>query len=70
MLAIAVAFLLRYALMRGFTATGVVGLACGGALILSYPLGKTQVGVVAVLIVMALVAQRALAKRHPEPNFA
>jgi glycosyl transferase family 87 len=68
-LAIAVAFLLRCALTRGFTTTDLLGLACGGALILSYPLVKTQVGFMAVLIVMALVAQRALADAH-ERNFA
>ena len=69
-LAIAVAFLLRYALTRGFTTTDLVGLACGGALILSYPFVKTQVGLMAVLIVMALVVQRALADAHHERNFA
>ena len=69
-LAIAMAFLLRYALTRGFTTTDLVGLACGGVLILSYPLVKTQVGLMAVLIVMALVVQRALADAHHERNFA
>ena len=69
-LAVAVAFLLRYALTRGFTTTDLVGLACGGALILSYPFVKTQVGLMAVLIVMALVVQRALADAHHERNFA
>ena len=58
-LAVAVAFLLRYALERGFLASEVFGLACAGALILSFPYVKTQVGLAAVLIVLALIAQRA-----------
>jgi hypothetical protein len=58
-LAIAVAFLLRYALERYFLASEVFGLSCAGALILSFPYAKTHVGLAAVLIVLALVAQRA-----------
>ena len=58
-LAVAVAFLLRFALERGFFASEVFGLACAGALILSFPYVKTQVGLAAVLIVLALIAQRA-----------
>ncbi len=52
-LAVAVAFLIRFALERGFFASEVVGLAAAGALILSYPYVKTQVGLAAVLIVLA-----------------
>ncbi|MGA7956705.1 MAG: glycosyltransferase family 87 protein [Xanthobacteraceae bacterium] len=58
-LAVAVVFLLRFALERGFIANEVFGLAAAGALILSFPYVKTQVGLAAVLIVLALVAQRA-----------
>ena len=58
-LAVAVAFLLRFVLERGFLASEVFGLACAGALILSFPYVKTQVGLAAVLIVLALVSQRA-----------
>ncbi len=58
-LAVAVAFLLRFVLERGFLAGEVFGLAGAGALILSFPYVKTQVGLAAVLIVLALIAQRA-----------
>jgi len=58
-LAVAVAFLLRFALERGFFTSEVVGLAAGGALILSFPYVKTQVGLAAVLIVLVLVGRRA-----------
>jgi len=58
-LAVAVAFLLRYALEHGFWPSEVVGLGAGGVLILSFPYVKTQVGLAAVLIVLALIAQRA-----------
>ena len=67
-LAVAVAFLLRHALARGFNATEVCGLAAGGALILAFPLLKTQVGLAAVLIVLALVAQQALAALDARPD--
>jgi hypothetical protein len=60
-LAVAVAFLLRFALEQGFRPGEVAGLAAAGALILIFPYVKTQVGLAAVLIVLALVAQRALA---------
>lgn len=58
-LAVAVAYLLRFALERGFVASEIFGLAGAGALILSFPYVKTQVGLAAVLIVLVLVAQRA-----------
>ena len=58
-LAVAVAFLLRFALERGFVAGEVFGLAAAGVLILIYPYAKSQVGLAAVLIVLVLVMQRA-----------
>lgn len=58
-LAVAVAFLLRFVLERGFVASEAIGLATGGALILIYPYVKTQTGLVAVLIVLALAVWRA-----------
>jgi len=58
-LAVAVAFLLRYALERGVWPSEAVGLGAGCALILSFPYVKTQVGLAAVLIVLALIVQRA-----------
>jgi hypothetical protein len=58
-LAVAVAFLIRFALERGFLASEIFGLAATGALILIFPYVKTQVGLGAVLIVLALIAQRA-----------
>jgi arabinofuranan 3-O-arabinosyltransferase len=64
-LAVAVAFLIRLALARGFTASEIVGLPLTGALILIYPYAKTQVGFAAALIVLALVAQRAIGDLHP-----
>jgi arabinofuranan 3-O-arabinosyltransferase len=59
-LAVAVAFLLRYTLRTGLSPTEVAGLAAAGALILSFPFVKTQVGLAAVLIVMVLIAQRTI----------
>jgi len=58
-LAVAVAFLLRYAPERGFLPSEIAGLTCGGVLILVFPYAKSQVGLAAVLIVLALIAQRA-----------
>jgi hypothetical protein len=62
-LAVAVAFLLRYALAHGFTASDVAGLGGGAALILIYPAVPTQVGLAAVLIVAALIVHRAVSAR-------
>jgi arabinofuranan 3-O-arabinosyltransferase len=64
-LAVAVAFLLRYALAHGFTTADVTGLGCGAALILIYPAVPTQVGLAAVLIVAGLIVNRALGKPQP-----
>jgi arabinofuranan 3-O-arabinosyltransferase len=60
-LGVAVAFLLRLALQRGFLASEAAGLAAAGALILIFPTVKTQVGLAAVLIVMMLIVHRAVA---------
>jgi arabinofuranan 3-O-arabinosyltransferase len=66
-LAVAVAFLLRLALRQeSFSRAETAALACAGALILIYPYVKTQVGLAAVVIVMALLLRRAYAElRHP-----
>jgi arabinofuranan 3-O-arabinosyltransferase len=70
-LAVAVAFLLRFALERGMTAIEIIGLSAAGALILAFPYVKSQVGLAAVLIVLALIVQRALpAARAAEPGAA
>jgi arabinofuranan 3-O-arabinosyltransferase len=61
-LAVAVAFLLRLALQRGFALTEIVALPVTSALIFAFPYVKTQVGLAAALIVLALAAQRALAE--------
>jgi arabinofuranan 3-O-arabinosyltransferase len=58
-LAVAVAFLLRFSMQRGLNVSDPVGLGAAGALILSFPYAKTQVGLAAVLIVLSLIAQRA-----------
>jgi arabinofuranan 3-O-arabinosyltransferase len=58
-LAVAFAFLLRYALARGFLASELCGFALAGALILAFPYVKTQTGLAAALIILALVVQRA-----------
>jgi hypothetical protein len=64
-LAVATAFLLRHALARGFSNAEILGLPVAGALILMFPYVKTQVGLAAVLIVMALIAQRVLSDAKP-----
>ena len=64
-LAVAIALLLRLALQRGFTTGEIVGLPCAGALLLAFPIVKTQVGLAAALIVLALVAHRALVELRP-----
>jgi arabinofuranan 3-O-arabinosyltransferase len=58
-LAVTVAFLLRYAFEHGMSSIENAGLAGAGALILIYPYVKAQVGLAAVLIVLALVSYRA-----------
>ncbi|HEY1980613.1 MAG TPA: glycosyltransferase family 87 protein [Xanthobacteraceae bacterium] len=64
-LAVAVAFLIRFALERGFMAGEVFGLGGAAALVLIFPVVKTQVGLAAVLIVMLLVVQRAVCSIGP-----
>jgi len=61
-LAVAVAFLLRLALRRGFSAVDVGALGAAGLLILSFPYVQTQVGLAAVIVVAVLVVQRAFAE--------
>jgi hypothetical protein len=70
-LAVAVAFLLRLPLQRGFSAADIGAPAAAGMLILTFPYVKTQVGLAAVLIVAAWVVQRALAdKGRSSPEVA
>jgi arabinofuranan 3-O-arabinosyltransferase len=58
-LAVAVAFLLRLALAQNFLSRSeIAALAAAGVLILIYPYVKTNVGLAAVVIVMALVLAR------------
>jgi hypothetical protein len=57
-LAVAVAFLLRLALARGFLVSEIAGLFAAGALLLIYPYVQTHVGLAATLIVGLLIAQR------------
>ena len=59
-LAVAVAFLLRLALRQGLAATENLGLLAAGSLLLIYPYARTQAGLAAALIVLALVGRRAL----------
>ncbi len=58
-LAVAVAFLLRDGLQRGFSSVDATALIAAAALILVFPYAPTQVGLAAVLIVSALAAFRA-----------
>ena len=65
-LAVAVAFLLRFALAREFLGRiEIAALAAAGALILIYPYVKTNVGLAAVVIVMVLIVHRAFAETRP-----
>lgn len=57
-LAVPVAFLLRFGLARGFLRFEALALAAAGALLLSYIVATTQVGLAASLIVALLVARR------------
>jgi arabinofuranan 3-O-arabinosyltransferase len=59
-LAVAVAFLLRFALAcEFFSRIEIAALVTAGALILIYPYVKTNVGLAAVVIVMVLIVHRA-----------
>jgi len=62
-LAVAVGFLVRFALERGFTAAEACGLAAGATLILVFPYIRTQTGLAAVLIVLALVVMALTAQQ-------
>jgi arabinofuranan 3-O-arabinosyltransferase len=65
-LAVAVAFLLRLALTREFLSRiEIAALTAAGALILIYPYVKTNVGLAAVVIVMALVVHRVFVEARP-----
>jgi hypothetical protein len=66
-LAVPVAFLLRFALARGFLRFEGLALAAAGALLLSYIVATTQVGLMASLIVALLVARRACASASVAP---
>jgi hypothetical protein len=57
-LAVPVAFLLRFCLARGFLRSEGLWLAAAGALLLSYIVATTQVGLAASLIVALLIARR------------
>jgi len=59
-LAVPVAFLLRFGLARGFQRHEGLALAAAGALLLSYIVATTQVGLAASLIVALLIARRVL----------
>ncbi|HWX71938.1 MAG TPA: glycosyltransferase family 87 protein [Xanthobacteraceae bacterium] len=63
-LAVAIAFLLRLPLQRGFSAADSGALAAAGILILAFPYVKTQVGLAAVLIVAALIVKHTLADKN------
>jgi uncharacterized membrane protein len=58
-LAVAFAFLLRYALERGFFTSEVFGLGTAAALILAFPFAKAQTGLAAALVISALILLRA-----------
>jgi len=58
-LAVPVAFLLRFGLARGFLRFEGLALAAAGALLLSYIVATTQVGLAASLIVALLIARHA-----------
>lgn len=57
-LAVAISFLLRYALRHGLLTAEAAGLALIAGLLLAYPYVKTQVGLGAALVVCALIAWR------------
>lgn len=57
-LAVAVAFLLRHAFKQGFSTGDLIGLSLAGLLLLIFPYVKTQTGLAAVVIVLALTAYR------------
>jgi hypothetical protein len=65
-LAVAVAFLLQLAIARELLSRSeIAALTAAGALILIYPYVKTQVGLAAVVIVLALIVHRACVDARP-----
>ncbi len=67
-LAVAVAFLLRFALEHDFLdKIEIAALTAGGVLILVYPYVKTHVGLAAIVIVMVLAARRVRTARRLRP---
>jgi arabinofuranan 3-O-arabinosyltransferase len=60
LLAVPTAFFLRFAMSNGFRRSECVLLLISGALILSYPLMTTQVGLAAILIIAFLIGHRAM----------
>jgi arabinofuranan 3-O-arabinosyltransferase len=61
-LAVAVGFLLRFALERGVSTVEIIGLGAASILILAFPYLKTQVGLAAVFIALLLIAQRSFSQ--------
>jgi len=59
-LAVAVGFLLRIGLAQGFRRGELASLACAMSLLIAFPLFEIPLGLLATLIVMALVARRVL----------
>ena len=59
-LAVPAAFLIRHGLRQGFPAMERLMLPVGAALLLIYPYVKTQVGLAAIVVLAALIAQRAV----------
>ena len=59
-LAVPVAFLLRFGLAHGFWRSEVAGLIAAGALLLIYIVVPIQVGLAATLIIASLIGRRAL----------
>lgn len=57
-LAVAIAFLLRFALQRGPIATELIGLGAAAAVLLTYPYVKMQVGLGAAAIIFAMMLSR------------
>jgi hypothetical protein len=66
-LAVAIAFLMRFALARGLLAIEAVGLSAAAGLLLAYPYLKTQVGLAATVLVTALVLYRVLNSPQGKP---
>jgi hypothetical protein len=70
LLSVPAAFLIRDALAREFTLADIIGLPLAGALILSYIVTVTQVGLVAGLILALLIAMRLRASQRSPTSAA